>query len=1357
MTTPPLNLSNWVPIGPAPIDTAGGLDQISGRIQIAAPDPGNALTIYLGSDNGGIWKNINAPSWTPLTDQMPSLALGANFGKSFGAYHTLVVHPADNNLVLGLVSGVGAGILQSTDGGNTWNLLANNQFDGQGLNSIAVHPTDTSRLYVAAGSNGVWKSTDGGASWQQLGTLPSGLVSDLIIARFDANTLYAAVVGNTGTTQAQNGVYVSSDQGNTWTLLGGGLATGAALGSSAAVRIESGAATGVVYVSMLTVSGSAAPTAVQRFSTSDGGTSWSALAASGGGLEGRSWHLLLGVDPGDDSHIFVNDSYYLNESTDGGATWSHADNNVGYLAIINPFDWVNITFDANRNALLTADQGVVLYDPANQSWSSLMGNLQVSEFYTIALDPETANVAYAVGQDIFCEKYTGGYAWNVMEHGIGELGKILVDFTNSNQLYGFNPRSLSNFVMQSPDGGSTWTTIFPRTMLSSSFLHSYGTGYGFAGASQKAFAMDPSNPARLLVVADRVYETTNANAAAPTWAQISGVLSPNSHQSFVIAIAIAPSAPSTVYAATQEGGVWVTYNDGGEWSGLSGGNTGISGQVLGFNIDPENNQHVFAVGYSAVWHLLPSGPPWVNITGNLPTNISYYTLFVDWGATNPVLILGTDRGIYRSFDLGNTWLKWSPGLPNTRVNDLQGEILNGQLLLAAATIGRGAWEILFTLSAIVWQGDTSYWNQGLTVYSFGSYEDAVNNWSTGDNAMFKGELSTQNGAELPNVPAGWLAVCGTAGGFTDPVLFMIVYYCVEMPLQFGADGAQTAVVVPNASLPTQFIPTTTASVQLYVPSQSPWEQSMNYAVFQSCDEATAFVAGQQPGSTSWTEPSNALASGSGPYFPKGSETVGGWLVLYGTSGDSVMPYVITFWSWDVNLCASPCCITDYSQPMLFWANVLTGSGSIVWQGDTSYWNQGLTVYVFDNYQDAANNWGTGDNAMFYGELSTQNGAELTGIPAGWLAVSGLNSQSTDAVLFMIMYFSAGEPLQFGADGPQAAVVVPNASLPPQFLPTAPASVQVHVRGDMPWVGMQYAIFSSCDEATAFVAGQQPGSIWTAPSNPLASGSGSYFPKGSGTVGGWVVLYGDYEGSGEVSDIPFVITFWSWNANLCASPCITDYSQPMLFCADRATSSIVWQGDTSYWDQGLTVYSFAIYEDAINNWSTGENAVFTGKLAYGVSLTGVPAGWLAVCGTPGGSTPVLFMIVYYFADVFLQFSADGMQPSVVVWQAAQTPTNSDGSIALSMAKKSAWGNSLNYAIFQDYTDALSNWNTGTKATSTGTLTSEGSPATGLNGDWLVLYGTCNGNQMPFIITQYYSDIAVYVYVGATSNQALMAVG
>ncbi|HXP75013.1 MAG TPA: hypothetical protein VN823_12790 [Stellaceae bacterium] len=54
-----LSTAKWTPIGPAPIQTLGGLDQISGRVQAAAPDPTDPKTIYLGGDNGGIWKNVN--------------------------------------------------------------------------------------------------------------------------------------------------------------------------------------------------------------------------------------------------------------------------------------------------------------------------------------------------------------------------------------------------------------------------------------------------------------------------------------------------------------------------------------------------------------------------------------------------------------------------------------------------------------------------------------------------------------------------------------------------------------------------------------------------------------------------------------------------------------------------------------------------------------------------------------------------------------------------------------------------------------------------------------------------------------------------------------------------------------------------------------------------------------------------------------------------------------------------------------------------------------------------------------------------------------------------------------------------
>jgi photosystem II stability/assembly factor-like uncharacterized protein len=276
-----LSTGQWTPIGPAPIHTQGGLGDISGRVQAPAPDPTDPTTIYIGADNGGIWKTTTSPpNWTPLTDQMPSL--------NVTGYHSLVVHPANHNLVLGPVSGPGAGIMKSVDGGNSWQLLANNQFDGQFLTSLAVHPTDQNTMYLSASWFGAWKSTDGGVTWQQLTSLPAGSVWDLILAKFDSNTLYAAVVGNAGAQQAQNGVYKSTDSGTTWTPLSG-LPSSAALGGSnisGAVRIESGTAQGVVYVSMLTLGMNPSPppplavTAIQRFWTNDGGATWTPLTPS---------------------------------------------------------------------------------------------------------------------------------------------------------------------------------------------------------------------------------------------------------------------------------------------------------------------------------------------------------------------------------------------------------------------------------------------------------------------------------------------------------------------------------------------------------------------------------------------------------------------------------------------------------------------------------------------------------------------------------------------------------------------------------------------------------------------------------------------------------------------------------------------------------------------------------------------------------------------------------------------------------------------------------------------------------------------------------------------------------------------
>src|SRR5580658_258715 len=686
-----LSTSKWTPIGPAPLESGGGLGAISGRIEAAAPDLVDPTVLYVAGNNGGIWKNINPPGWVPLTDFMPSL--------SFGGYHPLVVHPANHDLVLGVVSGPGAGLLKSVNAGASWNLLANSQFDTHGLSAIAVHPTNTDLMYVSASDLGVWKSTDGGATWQQLAALPvltNGSATDVILAKFNSNYLYAGVVGNTGSGQAQNGVYRSTDGGTTWQLMSG-LPSGATIG---AARLESGSGTGVVYASILTLDPiTQAVNAVQRFKTSDGGTTWTALSPSLGGLEKRSWHLLIAVTPEDDDHIFANDAYFLNESVDGGTTWTRADTSIGWLPGINHFDWVNMAFDAKGNAIGTADQGVFRYHLKNQKWTNLVANLEVSELYTIALDPKDPEVVYGVGQDLFSEKFAGNVHWNTMQNSIGETGKFLVDHHNPTQICAFNPLDTNNFVRQSLNSGATWTTIFPASLLSPSFLTAYtnqGGGYTFAYGAQTAFVMDQSNPARVCMVADRVFETKYAFSASPTWAAISGVLSTDPSRPFVFGLAMAPSDGNTLYAATQDDHLWVTHDNGAHWALFD---TGLSGRVVAMSVDPANKNHAFAVTGGDVWQITPAGLPWSKITGNLRGGyLGLNTIFVDWRSAVPRLFVGTNRGLYQSADMGHTWTKFDPGLPNTTVKDLQGQPFEHhtgrKLLLAAATYGRGAWEIL---------------------------------------------------------------------------------------------------------------------------------------------------------------------------------------------------------------------------------------------------------------------------------------------------------------------------------------------------------------------------------------------------------------------------------------------------------------------------------------------------------------------------------------------------------------------------------------------------------------------------------------------------------------------------------------
>ena len=706
---PYLSTTEWLPIGPAAVKTPKvSLGFSAGRVEAAAPHPANPDIMYIGGADGGVWKTSNwnnsgaPPVWIGgLSNDHPSL--------NFSGYHPLVVHPANHNLVLGVVSKAGAGILKSANAGLSWQVLANSKFEGANFGALAVHPKYTQIMYVAVWSGGpgggVYKSTDGGLNWKNVTAFHNGGASDVIVAKFDAQVLYAGLIGSTQVFSS-DGVYRSVDGGANWQMLSGlpstFMAANTALGSTA--RLESALADGTVYVSLFAVDTSADIT-VERYKTVDGGDSWTKLAATPGKPETRAWHLLLAVSPEQANHVFVNDEYAIYESTDSGKTWSRAD--VSNAESIGD-DWVNMTFAPRGTAVVTADRNVYRYAYKTKEWLAREGNLQITQFYTITLDPQNADLIYGVSQDHKrAMKGDGSIEWAYMGDGGNEYGKVLVDAGNSDLLYVSDPLEVfTKLVSRSTDGGKTWKsslglgTPFPPGEKPALFR--------VAQTVQKSFVMDPSQSSRLLVGVRAIHETKKGGLGS--WSLITPTpLSPSENLSdqYITALAIAPSDGNTIYAATRDGHVWLTRKGGGQknWEQHDDGLfDSKSGYVVDLRVDSADPNHAFAVttggGGNNVWHLKPLGEgyDWLNVSGDLPTNLAAASIFVDWQYSIPTLYVGTEWGVYYSVDLGSHWTRFGMYLPYTLVTDLQFQAKHQ--ILAAGTFGAGVWEILIKPSKV---------------------------------------------------------------------------------------------------------------------------------------------------------------------------------------------------------------------------------------------------------------------------------------------------------------------------------------------------------------------------------------------------------------------------------------------------------------------------------------------------------------------------------------------------------------------------------------------------------------------------------------------------------------------------------
>jgi photosystem II stability/assembly factor-like uncharacterized protein len=676
------NNCQWREVGPRSIDNGEGYDglpvSVSGRVTAIAIAP-KSKQLYVGSALGGIWKSSDGGKhWLPLTDQAPSLAVGA-IAINPNLESEIYVGTGEGNLAQRnsfvrhdrlLAGDRGKGILKSTDAGRTWNLVGEQEFGDSAFFFLRFDPVDARTIY--AGTNrGLFRSRDAGMSWTSIQITTSSDSPVVTSFAIDPVSSRYALVGVFGAGVVRC-LDIRKDTPSCRFIRGG-------LPLSNISRIEVAVSNNPPFVSYAYIA-DASGNLRGFYHSDDGDEHWVRVGDAPDLCQGQGFYsIVLAVDPTQANVVFIGGAgdrrthkSSLFKARYIGGQWLFAP--VGANVHI---DLHALVFDSSSQYSLYvgSDGGIWRADDGGMKWTSLNQGLGTFQIIRIDQDPRREDVVIVGTQDNGTLKFSKG-KWQHVDNGDG--GYVGISPSNTNVVY---DEYMLYKIGRSDDRGDVGTFVpaypnvrFPRSTFLAPFL------------------VDPADENHVFLGLEKMFVSNdggkNWNAATLDLTK-GGIDWLETH-----AISTMTSiSKRQLVIGTSDGRVWLVSNVGKTW------------QADEFTFIDQNS----VVGYVAsITAIISRGIALVasDGSGSSPlwicrvSSLQCRSLSLREFGVNAVfsletvggegILAATNIGVLRSLDLGETWINWSQGLPNTPVFHLQRHPLGK--LVRAGSFGRGLWE-----------------------------------------------------------------------------------------------------------------------------------------------------------------------------------------------------------------------------------------------------------------------------------------------------------------------------------------------------------------------------------------------------------------------------------------------------------------------------------------------------------------------------------------------------------------------------------------------------------------------------------------------------------------------------------------